>query len=312
MSRSKQIEIIRKIEEERNSKVICYITADRPHLNVKISSDVVRLIYNHLLSFPNDTKSIDFFIYSTDGHGDVPWKIIPMMREFCENLSALIPFKAYSATTFIALGCDKIIMGRKAELGPVDPSITSAFNPKNEYKRGCEPLPIGVEDITAFVSFVKDKVGLTDQSALGASVNLLVEKVGPLALGNLTRFYLHNRMLIEKLLKTHRNKVTEDKIQHISDSLTEKAYFHGHSINRQEAKNDYQLKVEYPKENIEELMWSLYLEYEKELELLIPFDVENILNQQNTEQYIQKDVKLAYIESTVKTDVCKSNYRITR
>lgn len=98
MSRAERVEIIRRIEEERNSKVICYITADRQNLNVKISSDVVRLIYNHLLSFPNDTQNIDFFIYSTGGHGDVPWKIIPMMREFCTNLSALIPFKAYSAT----------------------------------------------------------------------------------------------------------------------------------------------------------------------------------------------------------------------
>lgn len=214
--------------------------------------------------------------------------------------------------TLIALGCDKIIMGKKAELGPVDPSISSVFHPKNDYKPISEPLQIGVEDITAFVNFIKDRVGLTDQSALGSSINLLVEKVGPLAIGNLTRFYYHNRMLIEKLLKTHRTKITEDKIQHISDSLTEKAYFHGHSINRREAKSDYQLKVEYPTQNIEELMWSLFLEYENELELLIPFNVEDILNQQNVDQYTQTGVKLAYIESTVKTDVCSSDYRITR
>lgn len=314
MGRAERVELIERIEELRNSKVICYLTSDRPNLNVMISADVVRLIYNHLLELPQgqDTENIDFFIYSTGGHGDVPWKLVPMFREFCKNFSVLIPFKAYSAATLIALGADSIVLGKKAELGPVDPSISSPFHPKDEFKKESAPLKIGVEDITAFVNFIKERVGLTDQAALGSSINLLVEKVGPLALGNLTRFYFHTRMVIEKLLQTHRNKVTDDKIQHISDNLTEKAYFHGHSINRKEARSDYQLKVNYPNQELEDLIWRLYLEYEQELNLLVPFNPEAILQQNNAENFIESGIKLAYIESTIKTDVCAVDYSISR
>ena len=128
---------------------------------------MVRLLYNHLLEFGDEIKNIDFFIYSIGGHGEVPWKIVSMIREFCNNFSILIPFKAYSAATLIALGADSIVMGRKAELGPVDPSISSQFHPANEFLKEKKPLDIGVEDITAFVNFIKDRVGLTDQKSLG-------------------------------------------------------------------------------------------------------------------------------------------------
>ena len=256
------------------------------------------------------TNKIDLLLYSQGGSGDVPWKIVPMIREFCSEFGMIVPYKAYSAATLIALGADEIVMGKKAELGPVDPSIGSALHPPNPYSSG--PLQISVEDLTAFVKFIKEMVGITNENQLISSVNILIEKVGPLALGNLTRFYFHNRMLVDKLLKTHKEEVLENTIKHICDSLTEKAFFHGHAIGRKEAKDDIQLNVIYPDENLEQLIWNLYLEYEKEMLLNDSFQPEFILTQNGCEKHLLNNVCLAFIESTEKVNISEVDIEINR
>lgn len=35
----------------------------------------------------------------------------------------MVPYKAHSAATLIAIGCDEIVMGSKSELGPIDPAL---------------------------------------------------------------------------------------------------------------------------------------------------------------------------------------------
>jgi len=43
MSREKRKDLIRKIEQKRNSKVIAYITSDRPNLAGQIAGDTVSI-----------------------------------------------------------------------------------------------------------------------------------------------------------------------------------------------------------------------------------------------------------------------------
>jgi len=114
-------EIIRQIQSMRSSKVIAYVTGDRQPITSVIAEDAVRPLYEHLLSIGKNEK-IDLFLYSRGGDVSVPWRIVSMFREFCDKFSILVPYKAYSAATLISLGADKIIMGKKAELSPIDPN----------------------------------------------------------------------------------------------------------------------------------------------------------------------------------------------
>ena len=50
-------------------------------------------------------------------------------------------------------------------------------------------------------------------------------------------------------------------------------FFHGHPINREEAEKDLKLKIIKPSDDLEKLMWDLYLEYEESLKLLEPFNL---------------------------------------
>jgi hypothetical protein len=62
------------------------------------------------------TASIDLFVYARGGAIEVPWRIMTMIREFTDKFCVLVPYKAFSATTLLALGADEIVMDEKLSL----------------------------------------------------------------------------------------------------------------------------------------------------------------------------------------------------
>jgi hypothetical protein len=124
------------------------------------------------------------------------------------------------------------------------------------------PQEIAIEDVSAFLAFIKEKAGLTDQSALAQTVSFLVNQIGPTTLGSVSRQNSHIRLVARKLLTSRKEKMDEEKINAVIETLTEKMYSHGHAIGRKEAK-DIGLPVEYPEDETEKLIWELYLFYEK-------------------------------------------------
>src|SRR4030042_5763588 len=144
-------ELIRQIQEIRSSKVITYITGDRQPIGSRIAEDAVRPLYEHLLSVGKNEK-IDLVLYSRGGDVSSPWRIVSMFREFCDNFSILVSYKAHSAATLISLGADNIIMGKKAELSPIDPTLRKMT--KGEMTG--PPQEISVEDVNSYISFVRE------------------------------------------------------------------------------------------------------------------------------------------------------------
>ncbi len=114
--------LIKQIQSLRSSKVIVYFTGDRQLAGARIAEDAVRPLYEHLLPVGKATK-IDLFLYSRGGDVSVPWRIVSMFREFCDEFTVIVPYKAHSAATLLSMGSDKIIMGKKAELSPIDPTL---------------------------------------------------------------------------------------------------------------------------------------------------------------------------------------------
>jgi hypothetical protein len=157
-------------------------------------------------------------------------------------------------------------------LGPIDPSVANIFNPQNPLTPG-QPAPISVEDVTAFFKLVKDEVGITHEDELIQALNSLTEKIHPLALGNVQRHHNQSRMMARKLLRLHMSSDNEElEIERLIDTLKSNLFFHGHPINRTEAKADLKLKVVVPPDKVESLMWQLYLEYESDLKFNEPFN----------------------------------------
>ncbi len=130
-------------------------------------------------------------------------------------------------------------------LGPIDPSVANIFNPPHPLAPG-QLAPISVEDVTAFFKLVKEDVGITHEDELVQALIALTEKIHPLAIGNVQRHHNQSRLMARKLLRLHMGESEEHEIEQLIDNLKSNLFFHGHPINREEAKDDLKLKVEEP------------------------------------------------------------------
>lgn len=304
MTRESRMILLKKIEELRHSNLIVYFTGDRQPFQTFIAEDAVRPLYDHLLALVEaapQRRKIDLFLYSRGGDVSVPWRIVSMIREFCDEFCVLIPYKAYSATTMISMGADQIIMGKKAELGPIDPTLVRSIIGE----AAVPPTEISVEDMFSYISFMRERANISDQAALAQIMSQLADHLTPLTLGRVNRQYSHIRLVARKLLTSHRQKIEENKVGIIVDTLTEKMYSHGHAIGRREAA-EIGLPVEMPDDELEKLIWELYTEYETLLQLNNPLDAEELLDQHHVDQVNQR-ILLAIIESTQKQHVVEAN-----
>ncbi len=275
MPRAARKKLIEELQAARNNRLlIAYITSTRLGYDVQIADDAFRLIYDHLEQAKELAKNgVDLFIHSNGGSGTVPWRIVSLVRQYTKNLAVLVPHQAFSAATLIALGANEIVMHKMGCLGPIDPSVANVFNPPHPSAPG-QLAPISVEDVTAFFTLVKEEVGITHEDELVQAFIALTEKIHPLALGNVQRSHNQSRLLARKLLRQHMlSESQEHEIERLIDTLKSNLFYHGHPINRAEAKNDLKLKVIDPPPEHETLMWNLYLQYEDDLKLKEPFNL---------------------------------------
>jgi hypothetical protein len=312
MGISERRTLIEKIETERKSLVVTYITSTRPGMEVEMAMDCIRKIYDHIRD-NRDRKSIDLYLMSNGGDGTVPWRLVTLIREFTDKFSVIIPYRAFSAATLTALGADEIVMHPMGTLGPTDPTVGNAFNPKDEQGR---PLGISVEDVTAYLALIKEDVGIHHEDELVLAFNHLADKVHPLALGNVKRSLSQSRMMATKLLEQRSSIIKDQKVEEIVDNLTSKLYYHGHPINRKEAKNQIGLtNVKEPDSNLEKMIWDLYLDYESDMllnEPLVP-DPEFVssistLSSGESKTKSDEEAKIAFIESRGMTDYLRVSY----
>lgn len=318
MARAERLELIRSIEEARGTKVISYVTSTRPNMEVQMAMDCVRRVYEHLraIDTPQDETNIDLFLHSNGGDGTVPWKLVTLIREYAHRFSVIVPHRAFSAATLTALGADEVVMHPMGMLGPTDPTVQNAFNPQDP-ANPAQRIGISVEDVSAYISLIKEDTGIRHEDELVQAFNKLADQVHPLALGNVKRSLSQSRMMARKLLALHMDLNREaHRIEEIVDNLTSKLFFHGHPINRREAVDQVGLAtVTNPTPELEDLIWRLYLEYETEMQLDAPF----LMAQEFTAQHPnlqpghsavtgRRTAKLAYVESTARTDVQQLQY----
>jgi len=293
-----RIEIIKKIESLRDSKVITYATSDRQGpVNGRVAMDIIPIISSQLRKI-GKTKNIDLILYSSGGDTMVPWRLVSMIREYCDKFSVIIPYKAHSAATMISLGADEIVMSDMSELSPIDPSTSNFFNPidpKNPQNR----IPISVEEVMSYFDLAKNKFGIKSDEELTKIFNKFVEanpSVHPLALGNVNRTHSLIKILAKRLLKSHQTAMKEDEIEKIIEFLTEKLYSHQYYIGRKEAKEDLGIKtVANADDEMAKLMTEIYEQYAAEMKTREIWNPEAELGE--NQSMSKRQYKIAFVES---------------
>ena len=291
-------QLIQQIEGVRTSRVVAYLTSDRQGpFNARIAPDIIPPISKQLQKI-GKIKNIDLFLYSAGGDTMVPWRLVSMIREYCDKFSVLVPYKAHSAATMIALGADEVVMSNLSELSPIDPSTANVFNPIDPANPQAR-IPISVEDVMAYFDLAKNKFGIKSDEELSRIFSKFVEsnpQIHPLALGNVNRIHNLIRILAKRLLKSHKTQMKEEVVDKIVDYFTEKLYSHQYFIGRKEAREDLGLATVVDADaTLAKTMTDLYEEYNKDLEFGKMWNPEVELGSNAVQN--RKAYKIAYIES---------------
>lgn len=261
------------IEKERDTKVLAYITSDRQGLETMISTDCVDLFVD-LLDKIGPKKRISLLLHTDGGQTLAAWRIVNLIRTFCDELEVLIPMKAMSAGTLISIGADKLVMTKQAALGPIDPSVNNPLNPHINMGNQITRIPVSVENVLGYLSAAKDELKISSELNLTNLLLNLSSQVHPLVLGEIFRTRSQIRFLAKKLLA--RQVTDEIKINSIIDFLCADSGSHDYTINRREA-SDLGLNIEKPSPEFYKLLREIHLSYGAQLKLLEPYSPQVLL-----------------------------------
>jgi hypothetical protein len=288
-----RLQLYKEIETERNSKLLVFITGDRPNLETQISSEMQDYFVNHLDKFELPDK-ITLFLYTRGGDTMAAWSLINLIKQFCNSYEVIVTAKARSAGTLISLGAKTIIMSKQATLGPIDPSLNSPLNPQNPSmpQNPQARVPVSVESIKGFFEYAKQELKISNQNELTAIFNSLADKVHPIVIGNVFRSRSQIKMLAEKLLL--QNFKDKKKIKKIISFLCSDSGSHDYPIYRREARDDLGLNIETPSMDFYAKIKSVYDDIHNELELSNRYDPNILIGNQSTMNY---SFRRALIES---------------
>lgn len=68
-------------------------------------------------------KNLSIVLHTPGGSPDAAETIISYLRQKFRDVEVIVPAYAMSAGTMVALACNRILMGRQSQLGPIDPSL---------------------------------------------------------------------------------------------------------------------------------------------------------------------------------------------
>ena len=75
------------------------------------------------------SKGLLLILHTPGGMAEAAQTIVDYLRSKFSAIDILVPTYAMSAGTMIALGCDRIVMGRQSQLGPTDPQLIVGNRP---------------------------------------------------------------------------------------------------------------------------------------------------------------------------------------
>jgi hypothetical protein len=287
--------LLRQLEAMRASKVLLYVTGDRPGLATQIHPEVLDLFVDHLdsMSGKRSVGKVSLFLYTRGGQTIAAWSLVNLLRQFADKLEIIVPYKAHSAGTIMCLGADTIVMTKQAQLSPIDPSHNGPLNPPIPGQQPQNTLPVSVEAINGYFDLARNDLEITSTTDLATVLCTLAEKVHPLVLGETYRARSQIRMLAKRLLS--RRISDSEQVERVVTFLTSESGSHDYTINRREARDELGLPVEKPDDALYAVIRSLYQDVREELQLNEPYNPHEMFGTSSEVTYRQTQ---ALVEST--------------
>jgi len=262
-SYTERIGLLKKIEQRRKSRVLLYVTGDRPGLETQIHPETYDFFVN-LLDEIGVVDRISLILYTRGGSTLAGWAIANLIQHFCEEFEVIIPSKAHSTGTLISLGAKHIVMTKQATIGPIDPSVNSPLNPNIPGAAPDARVPVSVEAVNGFIELAKSNSSELDGNAVKDLLIQLSNKVHPLVLGDVYRSKSQIQMLATKMLD--KTGIAKNKVKPIVSFLCSESGSHDYTIHRREA-IELGLQIEKPNTEFYSEIRAVYDDFAAELKL---------------------------------------------
>lgn len=238
-----------EIEERRKRPLLVYATKFLDSLppgapNFIDLSDVDG--FTDLINSVKSSKAVDVLLHSPGGRPDATERIVTILRNHFEEITFLVPHSAYSAATMLALSGDLVLMHKSATLGPIDPQINGI--PARSIRRGFEKAKEkikheGPESLPAYIPLIeKYTLDLLEQCEDS-------EKLSKELVSNWLKDYMFKG-------QKNMNRKIKSAVNYLSDYDTHLLHSRPLSLEKLQKLN---LKIEFPGEGLQELMWEAYV-----------------------------------------------------
>ena len=107
--------LIRQYEESYGARLMVVIDI--------IGSSSITYLEELLFDYSDSEGDLHLMLDTPGGDGEIAVRMARSMQARCENLTVIVPDRAKSAGTLLAMGAHKILMGPTSDLGPVDPQL---------------------------------------------------------------------------------------------------------------------------------------------------------------------------------------------
>lgn len=273
MDHATRLALYKQIEADRGSRVLAMVNSERLNLQTQIAPDAVRPFVS-LLDAIGPTAKLSLILDTNGGDTSAAWRLINLIRSFCDDLEVIIPTKAMSAGTLMSLGADRIVMTKQAALGPIDPSLANhPLAPTLTLQTGQQVrLPVSAEAVRGYIDEVKKDV--KDDAALASIWNSLSSHIHPIVLGEIFRLGEQIRSLASDLIQV---QVSDPEAQRsIIQLLCSDSGSHDYTINRRKA-SELGLSIEKPSSDLYDKLTVVTQSYHDELKTLEPYSLAGLL-----------------------------------
>lgn len=200
-----------------------------------IAEEDIEVLYDCLQSIGN-SPHLNLILSSGGGLVTAAYRVALLLREFTNNLTVIIPYKARSSATLICLSANKLLMGALSELSPLDAHIMAASSASPSTATQNAPKLISAEEIAAISNLARDWFQVETEDFRMQMLSLMFQRMFPTTLSSFYRANLAIRKFALQLLQYQILHKNEGEIAVIIDSLVKGYHDHATPITRKEAR----------------------------------------------------------------------------
>lgn len=190
-----------------------------------LTIDEVQEVYRHLAQLGRQKKLV-VILYGRGGSGVAAYRIVRLLRRFAERVVVVVPEKALSAMTMLALGADEILTGPLSNFSPTDTSI--AKHPLAPRDAEDKPVTVEIFQVKKYLELVGADAYQGADDFRKTPHAALTERLHPIFLGTIQRSLSLSKRLMKDIVQTH--MTDPERIERIIASLNDDYPIHSYPI----------------------------------------------------------------------------------